>query len=532
MRCAIIDGYVDEPAVLGVPPYVSTYVRYVSGVFLLKGFEVDYYTIDDVRAKGLWHVFSGYDYLVIIGGLTVPGKYVGGNPIIPNEVSKLFSSAKKSYRMLMGAIAKAFSNSGGAFAKSTSYIEAEEFVDDIGKWISDVLGMDYINSIRLASLAGASVVTQHPRFPMIITEIEISLGCERKTYCTFCTEPILHPRFFSRPINDVVDEIEQLYKIGVRAFRLGRSANIIAYGSDWNKNLINPEAVRELYSEIRVRCPKLKVLHTDNANPAYISKNLPHSAEIIETIVKYNTSGDVLSFGVESFDPVVRKKNNIDGDIDDIDRAVRIVNEIGSVRDDNGIPKLLPGINLIFGLFGETKKTYEINYKKLLEYLEEDLLLRRINLRQIMVFPGTPLYYLAQRKIIKVNKQLFEHYKYLIRNNIDTPMLKRVFPIGSVIEYVIPEFMEGKVTFGRPLGTYPILVGIPAAFTEPTDIVVVDHGQRSITGIRAVNLESLTFEELTSLPGIGKKNALRIMNGDFSTIDETTFSFVKKYFYK
>jgi len=49
MCCVIIDGYVDEPAVLGVPPYVSTYVRYVAGAFFLKGYDVRYYTIDQVR---------------------------------------------------------------------------------------------------------------------------------------------------------------------------------------------------------------------------------------------------------------------------------------------------------------------------------------------------------------------------------------------------------------------------------------------------------------------------------------------------
>jgi len=57
MCCVIIDGYVDEPAVLGVPPYVSTYVRYVAGAFFLKGYDVRYYTIDQVRADNLWHAF-------------------------------------------------------------------------------------------------------------------------------------------------------------------------------------------------------------------------------------------------------------------------------------------------------------------------------------------------------------------------------------------------------------------------------------------------------------------------------------------
>ncbi|MFN4268306.1 MAG: radical SAM protein [Fervidobacterium pennivorans] len=530
MRCAIIDGYVDEPAVLGVPPYISTYVRYVAGVFMLKGYEVDYYTIDDVRAKDLWHAFSRYDYLVIIGGTTVPGKYVGGTPITPEEVNRVFTNSNSSYRILMGAIARAFASSGGKIARETSDIEAEEFVDDIGKWISETLSEDYTKAIRVASQTGAAIVVLHPRFPNIIAEVEVSLGCERRTYCTFCTEPLLHKRFFSRPVQDIVDEISELYKHGVRAFRLGRSANIIAFGSDWNAGSINPLALEELYSGIRNSCPEIRVLHTDNANPAYISRNLPHSARIVETIVKYNTAGDILSFGVESFDPVVRKKNNIDGEVEDIDTAVRVVNEIGGIRDKNGIPKLLPGINLIFGLFGETKKTYEINYQKLLEYLENGLLLRRINLRQLIIFPGTPIYHLSKRKTLKVNKQLFEHYKYLIRNNVDTPMLKRVFPIGCVIENVIPEFKEGKVTFGRPLGTYPILIGVPADFDKPSDIVVVGHGHRSLTGVRRVSLSELTFEELTSIPGIGSKNAHRIKAEDFSTLDVQTMEFLQEHF--
>ncbi|MBP9518174.1 MAG: radical SAM protein [Fervidobacterium sp.] len=529
MCCVIIDGYVDEPAVLGVPPYVSTYVRYVAGAFFLKGYDVRYYTIDQVRADNLWHAFSDYDVVVVIGGLTVPGNYIGGVPITPIEVQRIFAACTESYRIIVGAIGKAFSNKGGTFARESSPVELEfdEYIENISEWFDKE---SYTESVRKLSIAGAEIVKQHPRYPNIICEIEVSLGCERRTFCTFCTEPILHPKFFSRPVRDVVDEIETLYRAGVSAFRLGRSANILAYGSDFNNYKINPIAIEELYSEVRKRCPRLKVLHTDNANPAYIANNLEQSMRSIETIVRYNTPGDIFSFGVESFDPSVRKKNNIDGTVEDIDFAVKIVNEIGRVRDADGVPKLLPGINLIFGLFGETKRTFELNYKKLLQYLENDFLIRRINLRQIMVFPGTPLYYLAQRKSIKTDKRLFEHYKYLIRNNVDNPMLKKVFPSGTIVRNVIPEKREGKVTFGRPLGTYPILIGIPTAFDDPTDVVIVSHGQRSLTGVRLTELSNLTLEELSSVPGIGNKSAIRIKNGDYSTISSETMDFLRKYF--
>ena len=50
----------------------------------------------------------------------------------------------------------------------------------------------------------------------------------------------------------------------------------------------------------------------------HIANNLEQSMRSIETIVRYNTP--VISFHSESsFDPSVRKKNNIDGTVEDID---------------------------------------------------------------------------------------------------------------------------------------------------------------------------------------------------------------------
>ena len=48
MAYTIIDCYTDEPAGLGVPPYLGTYPRYIAG-YLNE--EANYLTIDDLR---LW----------------------------------------------------------------------------------------------------------------------------------------------------------------------------------------------------------------------------------------------------------------------------------------------------------------------------------------------------------------------------------------------------------------------------------------------------------------------------------------------
>jgi len=281
--------------------------------------------------------------------------------------------------------------------------------------------------------------------------------------------------------------------------------------SDRNGWKPSPQAVEELYSGIRSVAPDLEVLHTDNANPSYIVRHKA-SYKVIEIIAKYNTPGDVLSFGVESFDERVIRVNNIGTSPEDVFEAIKLVNEIGSRRID-GVPKLLPGINLLYGLLGEDERTYEENYRFLTRVLESGYLLRRINIRQVIVHPGTPLFRHIGKKRRLLNKRLFKFWKDRIRRDIDSQMIKRIFPKGTVLRGVIPEKRRGKITFGRQLGTYPVLVGSFSKFREKSDMVVVDHGERSVTGvIHPIDLNGLTFEELISIDGVGRKRAEEIIS--------------------
>ena len=76
----IIDFYVDEPACLGVPPYLSPYCRYIAGVLADSGIsteKIGYMTVDQWRDAG--RVLQDEPELVVmIAGSTVPGKYLGG----------------------------------------------------------------------------------------------------------------------------------------------------------------------------------------------------------------------------------------------------------------------------------------------------------------------------------------------------------------------------------------------------------------------------------------------------------------------
>jgi radical SAM superfamily enzyme with C-terminal helix-hairpin-helix motif len=53
VRIAILDGYCDEPSLLGVPPYISPYPRLLAGAVEEAGHGWHYITADEARAAGI-----------------------------------------------------------------------------------------------------------------------------------------------------------------------------------------------------------------------------------------------------------------------------------------------------------------------------------------------------------------------------------------------------------------------------------------------------------------------------------------------
>jgi radical SAM superfamily enzyme with C-terminal helix-hairpin-helix motif len=201
--------------------------------------------------------------------------------------------------------------------------------------------------------------------------------------------------------------------------------------------------------------------------------------------------------------------NNLKAQSDDVFRAIEIVNEEGGKRRDN-VPELLPGLNFVCGLAAETEKTYDLNEQFLTRVLKAGLSVRRVNIRQVMPFEGTPAF---NNNTLGKHDRRFRQFKEYVRNNIDLPMLRRVFPLGTVLRDVRVE-VSGELSFGRQMGSYPILVGIPLRLPERTvtDGVVVDWGMRSVTALPVpVRINELPASALRWLPGIGKKKVAMVI---------------------
>jgi radical SAM superfamily enzyme with C-terminal helix-hairpin-helix motif len=230
------------------------------------------------------------------------------------------------------------------------------------------------------------------------------------------------------------------------------------------------------------------------------------SKKVAQHLVEYCTGGNVLAFGVESADPEVIAANNLNTNPEQAKAAVELINEVGSGRSPTGLPHLLPGINFLSGLKGERKETFSMNFAFLKGLLDEGLMIRRINIRQVLPVRG--------RFAVRKHYREFRRFKSEVRQDIDRPMLVRILPKGIVLRRVYLEIWKGRSTFGRQIGTYPILVGLPykAELNRFVDVCIFSHGFRSVTGTEfplAVNDASL--DALASLPGIGRKRAARIV---------------------
>ena len=308
----------------------------------------------------------------------------------------------------------------------------------------------------------------------------------------------------------IAAEVAALHMHGARHFRVGRQPDILAYGAGSGEYPApRPDLLEKLFSSIRTAAPGLKTLHIDNTNPVTIARHEEESREALRAIIRHHTSGDVAAFGMETADPAVIAANNLKAQPDEVFRAIEIVNEEGGKRREH-VPELLPGLNFVCGLAGETEQTYELNEQFLVRVLDAGLSVRRVNIRQVMPFEGTPAY---MNNTLGQNEQRFRAFKEFVRNTIDLPMLQRVYPIGTVLRDVRVE-VTGDLSFGRQLGSYPIRVGLPLNLPRNTvtDAVVVDWGMRSITALPVpVGINSLPASAIRWLPGVGKKKVAFII---------------------
>ena len=562
----ILDGYVDEPSTLGVPPSLSPYSRYVYGA-ALQAFQdrnvegsVHYRTIGQYRGKkkyrglkknrepkrkaGTGDGSRGHgpstienqflspstseklflhpsttenqflrhmDVLVLVNNTPVPGNYLGGRPASKRELQEITNIAIERG---LPVLSWKTPLEGTVNLK----LDGDAFLYDL--LVGDEPG-DRLRTMEewdRFAVKGAELLARHPDFPnRLISEIDTLKGCVRYINggCVFCTDPL--ETFRMRPVESVLREIAALVEHGGRNIRLGGSC-IFSYQADGigdtERPTPRPDVLKGLFQGIRELLPPGGVFHTDNGNAGIMAEHQEESMEVLKALVEFTSPGNSLSLGLESADPVVTQRNHLNADPGEVRTAVRMINRVGAERGENGMPRLLPGLNLLYGLPGEREETHVCNLEFLRGLRGEGNLFRRINIRQLS---GVRIH--GPRKDPR-----FRSWKEEIRSLIDVPNLMDILPRGTVLRDVHIETHDGGVSFGRQVGTYPIVVGVPfpVASGERVDVRITAYGQRSVTGIPVpFDLNGASLRALFSLPGVGRKRAARIARGrPITSLDE------------
>ena len=550
----VLDGYEDEPAAFGVPNYLGFHIRYICGVLESKSIPYTYMTIDEWRLfhkqklanstqrQELKRELSELDGAVVLAGAVVPGKYVRGTPISRRELDDFLAIFPGELPVLAGGWAIRHWRYDGWMPLRTNLFCA---VQDTDATLDYFLGTgDWSHKRRTSEQwdnwakkgAAGKCVTNHPdlftqdgRSGPLTYEVELYQGCVRyKRGCKFCIEPKKGVPIW-RDEGDVIAEITTALDNGVRHVRIGGATDIYTYKAEGVVELEypipDPEPIAKVLHGLR-QDERLQILHVDNANPSIVSENLEPATEITKSLVSTLSDGAVVSFGLESADPKVHEENWLNCDSEQLKIAIRHINQFGREKGERGLPKLLPGLNFIAGLNGESAESYRINRDLLDSLRSEGLWLRRINIRQV-----------EGQGFQEIPEDTFQSFKRSVREEIDKPLLEEMFPIGTELkgvwweahddrirrpEQVLQEiyrepsiYGRAGITFGRQIGAYPILVGTPYQIPLETEsnIIVTGHGMRSISGVeKNLSINSASQSQLEAIPGIGSKAAWRIVS--------------------
>lgn len=467
----ILDCYTDEPSGYGVRPYLGTHQLHLSQALAFAGVPHRYLTIDDLRYNSQGRVTGASTDLAtlntttnrddaialitqapviyVVMGCFVDYAYFSCVPPRSAEVYEYLrhTKGKKILFYVMGTL--------GGISPDYEDSALRGIISDVehGNTYRYVLtghgSTPAVNLINpdygmLASIGGTVPPLLGQLTQPIIAEIETGTGCNTPT-CSFCIEAARSPRVTYRTPRDIIDQVGCLYDAGIRHFRLGRQPNFFHFARQ------NIEAMERLLSGIRDRCPDLRMLHVDNVN--IVNVITPAGRRIAQLVAQYCTSGNVTPFGIESFDEDVRRATRVAGSADDVFRAIEIINEAGARRGTDGLPMLLPGINLIEGLPGETSSTHERNMAYLRKILDQGLMTYRTYYRMLTQPTGVSL-----REPEERSAAYQEHFTEVVESFV-LPMQERVYPsVSTVIKGDWECVTLDGVTYARTLGTCSIKV--------------------------------------------------------------------------
>ncbi|MDH6222997.1 radical SAM superfamily enzyme with C-terminal helix-hairpin-helix motif, partial [Streptomyces pseudovenezuelae] len=248
----ILDCYTVEPSGLGVPPYLSAYVRQAYAALLRArpGADVRYVTIDDVR----WCLAGGRpaveaplsdrltysatvnrdkalellrdsEMVVVVAGDKVPSVHLHAVNGSQDDIARAMACVR-GHRYLLGPMATWTLSEPASWAGLFDAVHTHT-VTSGGLTLGSRTPAPYgqLGADR-ASFAG--LVEQMPWAS--VAELELYRGCTRREFCRFCNEPGKSPMVAHRTVEDVLEEAGQLAG-GGKGWRRETKAGVVGWAA-------------------------------------------------------------------------------------------------------------------------------------------------------------------------------------------------------------------------------------------------------------------------------------------------------------
>lgn len=180
-----------------------------------------------------------------------------------------------------------------------------------------------------------------------IALIPISFGCSN--FCSYCIVPFARGPEVSRPMKEILKEIDEVIKNGFKEVLL-IGQNVNSYGADFNNDTLVSMGKKRLRSSFHILLEE--VAKKDLQKISFVSSNpWDFSDELIETIAKYPNIDRLLHLPIQSGDDDILKKMNRGYTAKDyLNLVKKIRNKVNGVRFSTDI---------IIGFPGEDEKAFQ-----------------------------------------------------------------------------------------------------------------------------------------------------------------------------
>lgn len=267
--------------------------------------------------------------------------------------------------------------------------------------------------------------------------------------CAYCSVPMLYGPARSRPIEDIVNEVRDLIKLGIRRIVLS-APDFLDFGRDW---LVHPKPL----TDPRYPKPNLEAINTLLAKLHEIPEVLEGETFIMIENLKPNLvdeavakllgkylKGSPVGIGLESGDNRLHRALGRPSSVGEVIKAVKLLSKYG----------IKAHVYLIHGLPSENEETIRNTINALRRLIKYDL-------EKVTLYRFTPLKYTAFEGFSRPgpairNKPVRKLYEFVRKLNVE---LKRR-ELGKEVKAVVAGFKAPYlITYPLPHGPVTLVRG-------------------------------------------------------------------------